>query len=369
MMLGKAPRLMTFSRMARSAFPGAGFALASALLFGAGTPFAKLLLGEGLSPWLMAGLLYLGSGLGLSLVLLARAAGTRTRSEAPIQKSDVPWLVLVILFGGVAGPVLLMLGLLHTPASTASLLLNLEGLATLMIAWTVFHENADRRILLGAVAILAGAVLLSWQGGPRPVGFGALAVAGACLCWGIDNNLTRKISGSDPVQIAAAKGVVAGAVNLTLALASGARLPAPLQVGEAALLGFLSYGVSLVFFVRALRFLGSARTGAYYTIAPFVGAVLAMAIFREPLTMRLVASSVLMALGLYLHLTERHEHEHLHAAMDHSHAHIHDAHHRHSHGPHDPPGEPHTHPHHHGRLRHSHPHFPDLHHHHSHQDG
>ena len=228
------------------------------------------------------------------------------------------------------GPVLLMVGLSTTPASSAALLLNLEGLATMVIAWLVFRENVDRRLLLGAFAILAGAVLVSWQGSVGGVGLGALAIAGACFAWGIDNNLTRKLSSADPVQIALIKGLVAGGVNLGLALMLGARMPPVGSLAAAAVVGFFGYGVSLVFFVLALRFLGAARTGAYFSAAPFIGASLALLIFREPLTARLVAAGSLMALGLYLHLTERHSHTHEHEGLDHTHSHVHDTHHQHT---------------------------------------
>ena len=204
------------------AAPGILFALTSALLFGASTPFAKLLLGV-LDPWMLAGLLYLGSGLGLATLRIGRHLMGRPAAETPLRLADLPWLTGVVLVGGVIGPVLLMIGLVHTSASTGSLLLNLEGLATMAIAWLVFRENVDRRLLLGAFAILAGAVLLSWSGEGREfnLGWGALAIAGACLAWGIDNNLTRKLSAADPVQIALIKGLVAGTVNLILSLAQG----------------------------------------------------------------------------------------------------------------------------------------------------
>lgn len=340
-------------------------ALAAAVLFGASTPLAKLLLGQGADPWLLAGLLYLGSGLGLGTVFLLR--GTLTAAaEAPLRRVDLPWLLLIILAGGVIGPLLLMLGLSRTPASTAALLLNLEGLATMAIAWLVFRENVDRRLLLGALAILAGAVLLSWQGGQFTIGWGAFLIAGACLAWGVDNNLTRKLSGSDPVQIAAAKGLAAGGINLCFAFAKGASLPAlPLLAGSA-VVGLLGYGVSLVLFVLALRHLGSARTGAYFSTAPFIGAILAILMFNEPITLRLIVAAALMGLGLYLHLVERHEHEHVHEALDHEHRHVHDSHHQHTHGPDDPAGEPHSHRHQHVALVHKHPHYPDIHHRHDH---
>jgi drug/metabolite transporter (DMT)-like permease len=340
--------------------------LASAALFGASTPLAKLLLGAGADPWLLAGLLYLGSGLGLTSAMFASRFAALPREEAPLRKADLPWLALVVLAGGMVGPLLLMVGLSRTPASSAALLLNVEGLATMGIAWVVFRENVDRRLLLGAAAILAGAALLSWQGGPAGVGFGALAIVGACIAWGVDNNLTRKLSSADPVQIAAIKGVVAGAANLGLGLLHGAPLPAAGAILGAGLVGFFGYGVSLVLFVLALRHLGTARTGAYFSTAPFLGAVLSLALFREPVTVQLAAAALLMAFGVYLHLSEQHEHEHVHEAMEHEHRHVHDEHHQHAHGPNDPPGEPHTHRHQHAPLRHKHPHYPDLHHRHGH---
>lgn len=341
-------------------------ALSSALLFGASTPFAKLLLGRGISPWLMAGILYLGAGLGLLALQMMKHFYGAPRSEAPLRRTDLPCLALVIASGGVAGPVLLMLGLKLTAASTASLLLNLEGLTTMTIAWTVFHENVDRRILLGALLILAGAVVLSWQGGPSGFGWGSLLIAGACVAWGIDNNLTGKLSGADPIQITSIKGLVAGTVNLVLAFVLGAHLPPVFTLGEVAILGFFAYGVSLVLFVLALRHLGSARTGAYFSTAPFIGAALAVIVLAEPLSPQLGIAALLMGIGLYLHLVEHHDHEHVHEEMVHEHKHVHDAHHQHTHTPDDPPGEPHTHSHRHARLKHHHAHFPDLHHRHKH---
>jgi drug/metabolite transporter (DMT)-like permease len=278
----------------------------------------------------------------------------------------LPRLGLVVLFGGVIGPALLMLGLTVTPASSASLLLNLEALATMLIAWVAFRENVDRRLLIGAAAIMAGAVLLSWQGGVEGFGLGALAISGACLAWGIDNNLTRKLSAGDPVQIAFIKGLAAGGANFTFAIAAGAHLPSISGVGGALLVGFFGYGVSLVLFVLALRYLGAARTGAYFATAPFIGAVLSIAMFNEPVTLRLIVVGVLMGFGVYLHLSETHEHEHEHDALEHEHRHVHDAHHQHAHRPDDPLGEPHSHSHQHSPMRHRHPHYPDLHHRHEH---
>ncbi len=351
---------------ARAALPGAAFALAAAALFGASTPLAKLLLHEGVTPQLLAGLLYLGSGVGLGLVLLVRRTLGLERGEARLRRLDVPQFALAVLLGGAVAPVLMMAGLERTSAASASLLQNLEGLATLGIAWVVFRENVDRRLLAGALAILAGAALLSGQGALRP-GSGALLIAAACLAWGADNNLTRPLATADPVQIAAIKGLAAGSVNVALALLAHARLPSFAPALAAGAIGFLGYGVSLVLYVLGLRHLGAARTAAYFSTAPFIGSALAVGLLAEPLTGRLLAAGVLMGAGVYLHLRERHDHAHDHEPLEHAHRHVHDEHHRHAHAPSDPPGEPHSHWHRHEALTHSHPHYPDLHHRHDHR--
>lgn len=341
--------------------PGIAAALIAALLFGAGTPLAKMLL-DGLSPWLLAGLLYLGSGLGMALYRWATRA-----AAAHLTRREWPWLAGAILSGGVLAPVLLMVGLTGMPATGASLLLNAEGVFTALLAWFAFKENFDRRIALGMASILAGALILSW---PQQVSFAgampALAILGACLAWGIDNNLTRKVSLTDATWIAAIKGLVAGTVNLALAFSLGAALPGVGTAGGAMLVGFLSYGVSLALFVVALRHLGTARTGAYFSIAPFFGALLAL-LLGEPLTASLVIAGSLMALGIWLHLTEHHEHAHGHVLIEHEHEHIHDEHHQHEHGAQDSTVKRHSHRHHHVALTHSHAHFPDAHHDHDHR--
>lgn len=346
---------------------GIAAALVAAALFGASTPLAKALLGD-IGPWMLAGVLYLGSGVGLALLHGLRRLRRAPAAEAPLTRRDLPWLAAVILAGGIAGPVLLMLGLSATPASTASLLLNLEGFFTLGIAWLVFRENVDRRIAAGAAAILAGALLLSWSGGPEGIGWGAAAIAAACLAWGIDNNLTRKLSSADPLQIAMAKGVGAGVVNVALAGIAGGTLPPAGALLAAAAIGFLGYGISLMLFVHALRHLGAARTGAYFSLAPFAGAAVAILAFGEPVTVRFAAAAALMGVGLYLHLAERHEHPHRHDAVDHEHRHVHDAHHRHDHAG-EEGAEPHSHPHRHAPEVHAHAHYPDLHHRHGHDAG
>ncbi|MCF5687231.1 DMT family transporter [Pseudomonas sp. PA-1-3F] len=340
------------------------YALAAAALFGASTPLAKSL-GLGLSPILLAGLLYLGSGIGLAGVRLIRDRGWKPTGLTP---SEWPWLLGAIAFGGLLGPVALMFGLTRTTSASASLMLNLESVLTAVIAWVVFRENADRRIVLGMLAIVLGGVVLPGSGadGSRQDWAGPLAVALACLCWGIDNNLTRKVSASDALFIASAKGLIAGLVNCSLALYLGAQIPGMAQLAPILLVGFLGYGISLVMFVLALRGLGSARTGAYFSTAPFLGAAVALLVFDESVTAAFWIASALMAVGVWLHLTERHAHEHVHEATEHGHWHVHDEHHQHEHGFEWDSKVPHSHVHAHGVMRHSHAHFPDVHHRHRH---
>ena len=341
--------------MRRSAI---GYALASAALFGASTPLAKLLVGE-VSPPMLAGLLYLGSGLGLF-------AWRTVRPERPasLSRRELPWLASAIAAGGVVAPALLMYGLARSEASTASLLLNLEGVFTALIAWVVFRENVDRRVFIGMALIIAGGVALSWGGAPGASG--AWLIAAACLAWAIDNNLTRRVSGGDAVTIAGLKGLAAGSVNLALALSQGAGFPAAPVGAAAAVVGLLGYGVSLVLFVIALRHLGTARTGAYFSVAPFFGAAIAFAVLPEAASGTFWVAAGLMAAGVWLHVSERHEHSHVHEQLKHSHEHVHDEHHRHQHAFAWDGREPHSHEHEHGGLRHSHPHYPDLHHRHHH---
>lgn len=254
------------------------------------------------------------------------------------------------------------------PASGASLLLNAEAVFTATLAWFVFRENFDRRIALGMVAIVAGAVVLSVPSGAN---FGspwpALAILGACLCWGLDNNLTRKVALNDATWLAAVKGSVAGPINLVLSFLLGATLPSVWVVAGAMTIGLFAYGVSLALFIVGMRHIGTARTGAYFSIAPFFGALIAIAM-GEPLTWPLVIAGVFMGIGVWLHLTERHEHEHTHEPVTHDHWHTHDDHHQHEHD-----GEVlvaagtwHRHEHSHEALTHSHEHYPDSHHRHAH---
>jgi drug/metabolite transporter (DMT)-like permease len=347
--------------------PGILQALSAAVLFGAGTPVAKILLGD-LSPILLAGLFYFGSGVGLISWFLWQRAHTAASREAPLKRGDALVFSGSVLFGGILAPVFLMFGLLFTPASTTSLLLNLEGIFTTLLAWFIFKENVDRRIALGVAAIALGSVLLSWTGTPVfSLPLGPIAIAGACLCWAVDNNLTRKIAASNPVQIAAIKGLIAGSVNLALGLISGAALPGlPISL-LAGVVGFFGYGLSLVLFIFALRHIGAARTSAYFSAAPFIGAVMALVVLHEEANLLFWPAFILMALGLWLHVAERHAHLHVHEALAHSHPHVHDAHHQHRHDFAWNGAEPHTHLHAYESLAHSHPHYPDIHHRHKHE--
>lgn len=340
------------------------YALAAAALFGASTPLAKVLAAE-VPPILLAGLLYLGSGLSLTIIRFVRDRGWQSSG---LNAAQWPWLLGAIGFGGVLGPIALMVGLTSTTGAAASLLLNLEAVLTALLAWIAFKENTDSRIVLGMAAIVAGGVLLSWphdqigQSNWR----GPAAIAAACLCWAIDNNLTRKVSASDALFIAGSKGLAAGVVNVALALSLGAALPSAQVALPAMTLGLFGYGISLVMFVLALRGLGSSRTGAYFSTAPFVGAAIALLFLGEQTSWQFWLAAALMAFGVWLHLTERHAHEHTHEVLEHSHRHVHDVHHQHGHDADWDGGEPHSHLHRHEPITHSHPHYPDIHHRHRH---
>ena len=349
----------------KAAQPGVLAALGSAFLFGAGTPLAKSLL-DAVSPWMLAGLLYLGSGVGLAIYrVLSRA------SRPQLNPGEMKWLAAAVLCGGGLAPVLLMYGLSAMAASHAALLLNAEAVLTALLAWVVFKENFDRRIATGMAAIVAGAMLLSWpqalaSASPQAENalWPALAVLLACFFWALDNNFTRKVALMDASWIACVKGLAAGATNLSLAFFVGAALPGAATVAAAMSVGFVAYGVSLALFVLGLRHLGASRAGAYFSIAPFVGALFSVLFLAEPVTWQLLAASSLMGLGVWLHLTEHHGHAHRHEVLEHDHSHTHDAHHQHSHAG-QVQGQ-HAHRHRHEAMTHTHAHYPDAHHRHPH---
>ncbi len=336
-------------------------ALVSAALFGAAAPALKPVIRD-LPPILLAGLLYVGSFVGL---LAARAMRQKVREEARLERRHLPALGGAIVAGGLVAPVLLVWGLSGLAASTTSLLLSAEAILTMLLAALLFREPVAPRVWLAALLVLGAGALLAWT--PTlavPVSLHAVAVLGACLLWGLDNNLTGRISLVDPYAIAMWKGLVAGSVNTALGFALAPVMPDGSWLVALAV-GAIGYGASLVLYVRALRHLGTARTAAHFGTAPFFGAALAIAVLGEPLTWVVGAAFALAACGTWLALSERHLHEHEHEEMEHEHRHVHDEHHRHYHAGNEGP-EPHSHAHRHGRLRHRHAHFPDAHHRHRH---
>jgi len=334
-------------------------ALASAVLFGAAAPAIKPITGA-MHPVLLAGLLYLGSFLGL-----VAARSFRPAHEARLQRRDLPMLVGAIAAGGLVAPVLLVWGLSGLAASAASLLLASEAVLTMLLAALIFREAVAPRVWIAALLILAATAILAWTPGlAMPLSLHALAILAACLLWGLDNNLSARISLADPFAIATWKGLVAGGVNAALGLALAPAVPEMSWLGAAAV-GAIGYGASLVLYLLALRHLGAARTAAHFGTAPFFGAALAVAFLGEPLNAPLLTAFVLTGAATWLALTERHGHEHPHEAMEHEHRHVHDEHHQHAHRGDEGP-EPHSHPHRHAPLRHRHAHFPDLHHRHRH---
>jgi drug/metabolite transporter (DMT)-like permease len=341
---------------------GAFFGLAAAALFGASAPIAKLLLGS-VRPVLLAGLLYLGAAIGLWLHRALRGAS----SEAALTRADALPLAGVVVCGGLLGPVLMLLGLARVTALTGSLLLNLEAPLTVVLAVVLFGEHLGRHALLAALSIFAGAGILELGSGSLGGNLaGVLLLCAACAAWALDNNLTQRLSARDPFAIVRVKTLVAGLVNTALALSLGAELPPAPALGAALALGSVSYGASVVLDAYALRLVGAAREAAYFATAPFVGALLSVALLGDRLGMVAAVAMLLMAIGVALLLRERHSHVHRHDELEHEHLHEHDAHHQHRHGPLDPPGEPHSHAHHHAPLTHDHPHVPDLHHRHRH---
>ena len=332
-------------------------ALLAAILFGAGVPLSKKLLGA--VPFTALGaFLYCGSGMALALAWAAR----RGHGESRLRRSDLPWLAASTAAGGVAAPLLLLWGLTKVAGLTASLLLNLEGVCTALLAGVIFREAVGLRVWIAAVLATGAGALLAAPQGSSTTPWGALAVAGACACWGLDNNLTRYLSGRDPVAIGCLKSLAAGL--LMLAVSGFPSVPLP-SLAAALGVGALSYGASLVCFVLALRGLGAARTAVLFGLAPVVGALVSWRALGEPLGPPALGAGALLAAAFWLLLGERHEHEHLHEETEHEHRHVHDGHHTHAHRGDEGP-EPHAHPHRHERLLHRHPHGPDLHHRHPH---
>jgi drug/metabolite transporter (DMT)-like permease len=336
-------------------------ALVAAGLFGASAPVAKRLLAD-VAPLPLAGLLYLGCG----LIALPFAARAWARREAPLRRADLPLLAGVVGCGGIAAPLLLLYGLEQTSAGAASLLLNLEAVFTTVIAVVIFREWIGRLGLAALLVIVGGCALCTFTvGGATRSWVGPLAVAGACLMWAVDNNLTQRLSLRDPLAVVAVKGLTAGPISLGLAAATRAPWPRLTPALLAMGLGALAYGVSLLLYVRASRGLGAARTGMLFAAAPFVGAALAVPIAGDAPSLRLGGAALLIGAGVALLLSERHDHVHAHETLDHEHLHTHDEHHQHEHRGDEGP-EPHSHPHHHEPITHAHAHASDVHHRHRH---
>jgi drug/metabolite transporter (DMT)-like permease len=342
---------------------GSLYGLSGAVLFGASTPFSKRLL-PGVPPLMLAALLYLGAGTGISVFRLTSFIRWRESAEAALRRSDIGLLGAVIVFGGIAGPVLMLVGLTRISALAASLLLNLEAVFTILIAVTLLGEHLTSQSGLASIFVILGAVVLSYQpGAVRGDFLGMLAIVGACLSWAIDNNLSQRLSLRDPVAVVQVKTVGAGATTLGLALLTGHRLPTPAFLSGALALGSLSYGVSLVCVMQALRYIGAAREAAWFSTAPFIGAILSIPILGALPSAPEVAGAIFMIAGAVLLLREQHRHLHTHEGLEHDHVHSHDQHHQHPHE--DTPAEPHSHPHRH-QITHEHTHLSDLHHRHRH---
>ena len=340
--------------------PGVVAAAVSAVLFGVSAPAAKALLSNA-EPLVLGAVLYLGAG--LAMIAIRPVLPTEAR-EAPLRKSDVPVLLAMTLAGAIVAPVLLLVGLQRVSAVTGSLVLNLEGPLTVGLAVVFFGEQLSVSAAIGALFVMAGAAILGFAPGATMQGdvWGGFAVAGACLGWAIDNNLTQRLSLRDPLAIVQVKGLVGGILALALAVAVGSAVPPARTIAWGLLLGSLSYGASVVLAVHAMRLIGVARQAALFATAPFVGVVVSVAILGEAFGLRELVAMILMVAGLGLFLRERHSHRHVHEPITHDHRHVRDEHHQHAHGAVDPPGEPHAHEHTHPVREHDHPHVPDLHH-------
>lgn len=338
----------------------------AALFFGCVAPGSKLL-SKSVPPQSMAGLMYFFAGLGLLLVLLMRK---NIRVECSrIQKQDYKWFVFATIFGGISGPAFLTYGITHMSGSSASLFLNLEAVLTSLIAWFVLREHFEKKIVYGMVFIVLGCLILtlnstSSSGVDTMLGFTLIAMA--CLSWGIDNNVTRNISHLNPLLIACFKGLIAGGTNLFLGFLVGEHLSVNIELLQVGIIGFLGIGISLVAVIVSLRLIGTARTGAIFSTAPFIGSLISVIFLKESLSLPFAIALLLMVIGLWCHLSESHAHEHTHTELTHSHEHIHDDHHCHEHSASDAYGVPHIHRHTHAQLTHTHAHFPDIHHQHDH---
>jgi drug/metabolite transporter (DMT)-like permease len=345
--------------------------LLAAVTFGLSAPLISTLTSTG-SPLALAGLLYGGSALAL---LTARAVRGQSTQESSVKRLDLVMVSLLTVIGGIAAPICLVSGLAFLSAGSASLLLNLEAVFTMGIALVVGREHLSSKGIAAAVLILAGAVIIGGGTTSGSTLHGAVLIALACLGWGIDNNISQRLSIRDPMQIALLKSVGASVPMLLLAGLTGARFPTPQATAGVLVIGAIGYGLSIWLDLLALRDLGAARESVIFATAPFVGAGFSVLALKETLTTNLIASGVLMVGGVALMLREDHAHWHRHDEVWHEHKHLHspdnqDPHHAHEH----PNGEGvkadrpywHSHPHLHEPIAHSHPHVSDGHHRHQH---
>ena len=350
--------------MKSTTFPFILQALLAAIFFGASAPIAKLLLGDSIAPIFLAAFLYLGSGTGTFLVKLTQRMRAKD-VEADIKSPDIKWLAGAIISGGILAPIILMISLQNTSASTASLLLNFEGVGTTLIALLFFKEAISRRAWTAIIIITLAGIFLSanFESG-FGLSLGALGIILACVLWGVDNNFTRNISGKDPLAIVAWKGLIAGTFSFFLALSLGNSFPSVGTILGTLVLGFVSYGLSTMLFIRSMRGLGAARTSALYGTAPLAGVLLSIFIFRELPSFLFVIAAILMIGGALLLINEQHSHSHVHTVLFHEHSHKHDD---PAHG-HDKVDGVHSHEHEHPAEEHEHDHMPDIHHRHGHED-
>jgi drug/metabolite transporter (DMT)-like permease len=328
---------------------------AAAVLFGVSAPLASRLTDD-MGAFTLAGLLYIGAAIAV-IPFVGRTPPTRHAVRA-----SLPNLSLAVVLGGAVGPVLLAAGLGLMPAATSSLLLNLELVFTMLVASLVFHEHLGRNIITGTALVVVGSVALTWSGNPE-LRWGAVLIAGACLCWAIDNSTTAVIDQISPSHITLAKGAIAGGTNLIIGLSLTA-LPSAGPILAALVIGGFGYGASITLWVAGARDLGAARGQLIFATAPFIGALVAWTVLGEAITVRQLIGSLVAASGVAFVLGSGHEHEHQHLAVQHVHDHTHDEHHDHHAEPVSP--QHHTHPHEHARTVHRHPHLPDLHHRHGH---
>lgn len=278
--------------------PGVGFAIAAPLLYSISIPLSKVFLAQ-VDPWLLAGLMDLGAGIGMALVYGGRRLLLRQPVRNPLRGKDWTWMWGSILAGGLAAPVLQAYGIAYSTAAMASLLLNLEGVFTSLVAWFIFREAFNRSIAYGLSFITAGSLLLVWTNSAS-VAFsvGSMAVVGAALAWATTSNFTHKISRCDPVQIVLVKTLVSGGINVAIALALGRALPQLPLLGTIGVVSFLCIGSTFICFILALRSLGTSRAGTFFALFPFTGAIFSIVLLQEPITANLLGAAVLMAIGL-----------------------------------------------------------------------